>query len=57
MVFQPLIGIIKPLVVWAEDRDDRPVALLHIQEHTLLANAEHMNPVEALSDPPRRRAL
>jgi len=31
--------------------------LLHVQDYPLLANAEHMNPIEALKDPPCCRAL
>jgi len=51
------VRYIKTLVVWSQDGYHRPVALLHIQDDLLLGDIEHMNPVEALKDPPRRWVL
>jgi len=51
------VRYIKTFVVWPEDGHHRSVAFLHIQDDLLLGDIEHMNPIEALKDPPRRWAL
>lgn len=51
------VGYIKSLVLGAEDRHHGPVVLLQVQDELLLSGVEHVDTLEALKDPSRRRSL